>query len=157
MVILFCASLIAQQQHYKSVICEHCKCLFHWGRHSHSCTRQHLRVGYNTLQMVGDLYNCMVSEVQGKQNQVSEKNWQVSAYTLTRVNGGPCGDIAKWRALCWHLIHEIVSYHLSSKLWRIVINVCNSDDSCGCVGEAIHGVALHVCCLDDQRVLRHFL
>lgn len=49
------------------------------------------------------------------------------------------------------------SYRLSSKLWRIVINVSDSDDSSGCVGEAIHGVALHVSGLDDQRVLRHFL
>lgn len=49
------------------------------------------------------------------------------------------------------------SYRLSSKLWWIIINVSDSDDSCGCVGEAVHGVALHVGGLDDQCVLRYFL
>lgn len=50
-----------------------------------------------------------------------------------------------------------MSYRLSSKLWWVVINVSDSDDSSGCVGKAIHGVALHVSGLDDQGVLRHFL
>lgn len=59
--------------------------------------------------------------------------------------------------MCGCIGYEFVSYRLSSELWRIVINVNDSDDSSGCVGEAIHGVALHVSGLDDQRVLRHFL
>lgn len=56
-----------------------------------------------------------------------------------------------------HIVFFFFPYRLSSKLWWIVINVSDSDDSGGCVGEAIHGVTLHVSGLDDQRVLRHFL
>lgn len=52
---------------------------------------------------------------------------------------------------------KFVSYHFSGKLWRIVIDVCDFDDGGGRVGEAVHGVALHVGGLDDQGVLRHFL
>lgn len=58
---------------------------------------------------------------------------------------------------CWHARCEFVSYHFSSKLGRIVIDVCDFDDSGGRIGEAVHGVALHVSGLDDQGVLRHFL
>lgn len=69
---------------------------------------------------------------------------------------GACGAVM-FRLLHWDLRYELVSYRLNSKLWWIVINVSDSDDSSGCVGEAVHGVALHVSGLNDQRVLRHFL
>lgn len=72
-------------------------------------------------------------------------------------NGGPCCASLSLRLLCWCPRCEFVSYRLSSKLWWIVVNVSDSDDSGGCVGEAVHGVALHVSGLDDQGVLRHFL
>lgn len=49
------------------------------------------------------------------------------------------------------------SHHFSSELWRVVVHVGDLDDGGGGVGEAVHGVALHVSGLDDQRVLRHLL
>lgn len=54
-------------------------------------------------------------------------------------------------------ISGFFSYRLCSELWWIVVDVSDSDDSSGCVGEAVHGVALHVSGLDDQCVLGDFL
>ena len=67
--------------------------------------------------------------------------------------------VALLRSDCYTDIsrYELVSHRFSSKLWRVVINVSDSDDGGGSVGEAVHGVALHVGGLNDQRVLRHFL
>lgn len=58
---------------------------------------------------------------------------------------------------CVALDVSLVPYRLSSKLWRVVVDVGDSDDGGGCVGETVHWVAFHVSSLDDQRVLGHFL
>lgn len=56
-----------------------------------------------------------------------------------------------------HPQYEFASHRVDSKLRRIVVDVGHSDDSSGGVGDAVHGVALHVSGLDDEGVLRHFL
>lgn len=73
------------------------------------------------------------------------------------LEGNECPGGAVVISVRCDLRYNLVSYRLSSKFRRIVINIRDSDDSCGRVGEAVHGVALRVCGLDDQRVLRHFL
>lgn len=131
-----------------SVIRKRSKCLFHSGRRPRSCMCQHLE-GDITLNAWLATSIGMASETLGKQN------WWLSACSISTM--GWDGALLLLRLWCWCLRYEFVSYRLSSKLWRIVINVSDSDDSSGCVGEAVHGVALHVSGLDDQRVLRHFL
>lgn len=46
---------------------------------------------------------------------------------------------------------------MCGELRRIVIDISNPDHSGGCVGQAICGVSLHICSLDDQGVLGDFL
>lgn len=49
------------------------------------------------------------------------------------------------------------THRFGVKLWRVVVDVSDGDESRGRVGEAEVQAALHVCGLHDQRVLRHFL
>lgn len=49
------------------------------------------------------------------------------------------------------------TYCVCGEFRGVVIDVSNPDDSGGSVGQAIGGVAFHVCSLDDQSVLGDFL
>lgn len=43
------------------------------------------------------------------------------------------------------------------ELWRIVVDVGDGNESCGCVGESEVQVPFHICGLDNEGVLRYFL
>ena len=49
------------------------------------------------------------------------------------------------------------TYCVCSEFRGIVVDISDPDDSGGSVGQAVGGVPLHVCSLDDQRVLSDFL
>ena len=132
-----------------SVICEHSKCLFHSGRHPWSCMCQHSEGNITLCAWLATcisvwLLKCWASRTDG---------W----VPISRMDWNTCGASLSLGLLCCCLWYKFVSYRLSSKFWRIVINISDSDDSSCCVGEAVHGVALHVSGLDDQCVLGHFL
>ena len=50
-----------------------------------------------------------------------------------------------------------MTYRLGCELGWVVVDVGDPDDGGGCVGQAVQCGSLHVCGLDDQRVLWHFL
>lgn len=92
--------------------------------------------------------------------RLSEHSVWLTAYIHIRVEkegGGGGVSFAKIPVLLLSQISGFFSYRLCSELWWIVVDVSDSDDSSGCVGEAVHGVALHVSGLDDQCVLGDFL
>lgn len=93
----------------------------------------------------------LLQKLQGEQNRAD--GW---VHTFT-PEGNECPGGAVVILVHCDLRYNLVSYRLSSKFRRIVINIRDSDDGCGCVGEAVHGVALRVSGLNDQCVLRHFL
>ncbi len=49
------------------------------------------------------------------------------------------------------------SYGLRGKLRRVVVDVCDGDNSSSCVRKSVRGVCFHVSGLNNQCVLRHFL
>lgn len=49
------------------------------------------------------------------------------------------------------------TYGVCGEFRRVVVDVGDSDDSGGRVGQAVRWVSLHICSLDDQGVLGDFL
>ncbi len=49
------------------------------------------------------------------------------------------------------------SYGLRGKLWRVVVDVCDGDNSSPCVRKTVRGISFHVSGLNNQCVLSHFL
>lgn len=49
------------------------------------------------------------------------------------------------------------THHVCGELGGVVVDVGDPDDGGGGVGQTVGGVPLHVCGLDDQGVLGHFL
>lgn len=67
---------------------------------------------------------------------------------------------AKEHKLQRGLTHNAEARHthrFGVKLWRVVVDVSDGDEGRGRVRQAEVEVALHVCGLHDQCVLRHFL
>lgn len=49
------------------------------------------------------------------------------------------------------------AYGVRGELWRVVVDVCDGDNSCACIRKTVHGISFHVSGLNNQCVLRHFL
>lgn len=50
-----------------------------------------------------------------------------------------------------------LAHRSDRQFWRIVVDVVDANEGGGCVGQTEVEVALHVCGLDDDSVLGHFL